>query len=75
MVEGGLPGFALFVAILGQILMKLARKNPFLFASFLAIATMNLFLHSYESTYISLLLFIITGFAIDHVSHKKRPAR
>ena len=64
MVEGGVVGFILFVLILGTIAARLMRKNIFIFGSFVAMATMNLFLHSYESLYISLLLFMIVALVL-----------
>jgi hypothetical protein len=59
LVEGGIIGFALFVAILGRILLMLIRRNIFVAAAFIGMCTMNLFLHSFESIYISLLLFML----------------
>lgn len=64
MVEGGVIGFILFVLILGTMALRLMRKNIFIFGSFIAMATMNLFLHSYESSYISLLLFMIVALVL-----------
>ena len=66
MVEGGAPGFALFVAIMGLIFFALCRYNSYIAASFAAIGTMNLFLHSYESVYLSLLLFSLAALVIAH---------
>lgn len=76
LVEGGMIGFAVFVAIIGLILMQLAVANSFVFASLVSVSVMNLFLHSYESTYISLLFFMIIGLILaSHDARKNRPAR
>ncbi len=76
MVEGGIIGFAIFLAIMGLILVGLAQKNIFLFASFIAASVMNLFLHSFESTYISLLFFMIIGLILaPHVTRKNGSPR
>ncbi|MDD5197276.1 MAG: O-antigen ligase family protein [Candidatus Gracilibacteria bacterium] len=61
LVEGGVIGFVLFVAIMGTIAWILFPLSPTFFASFVAVLTMNLFLHSFESVYISLILFLILG--------------
>ena len=65
LVEGGFIGFIIFVLILATIAYRLARRNVFIFGSFVAMATMNLFLHSYESLYISLLLFMIVALVLE----------
>ena len=64
LVEGGIVGFALFVAIIGTLALQLIRKNVFLFGSFVGMNIMNLVLHSYESSYISLLLFMILALVL-----------
>jgi hypothetical protein len=60
-VEGGIIGFMLFIFIYVTIAIGLAQKNIALFGSFIGMGVMNCFLHSYESIYISLLLFMIVG--------------
>jgi hypothetical protein len=64
-VEGGIIGFGLFVFIFCSIALGLARTNIPLFGSFIGIGVMNCFLHSYESLYISLLLFMIVGLVLS----------
>ncbi|MDD2891450.1 MAG: O-antigen ligase family protein [Candidatus Gracilibacteria bacterium] len=61
LVEGGVVAFVLFCAIIGTIAWLIFPLSPALFASFIAVLTMNLFLHSFESVYISLILFLILG--------------
>gem|GEM_PF-4534695 len=46
---------------MGYIAILLFGLSPAFFASFIAILTMNLFLHSFESVYISLILFLFVG--------------
>lgn len=72
LVEGGIIGFALFLAIIGTIALQLVRKNIFLFGSFVGMAIMNLVLHSYESSYISLLLFMIISLVLYYDSSRIR---
>ena len=61
LVEGGIIGFVLFCAIMGIIAWMLFPLSPTFLASFVAVLTMNLFLHSFESVYISLILFLMLG--------------
>lgn len=61
LVEWGIIGFILFCAIMGYIAILLWSLSPAFFASFIAVLTMNLFLHSFESVYISLILFLFVG--------------
>lgn len=64
LVEGGVVGFSLFLAIIGTLALQLVRKNIFLFGAFVGMNIMNLVLHSYESSYISLLLFMIIALVL-----------
>ncbi len=61
LVEGGIPALASFLAILFFIALAIFKVSPPYFAAFVACATMNLFLHSYESAYASLSLFAFAG--------------
>ncbi|MBF0913547.1 hypothetical protein HXK64_01070, partial [Candidatus Gracilibacteria bacterium] len=61
LVEGGIIYFALFLSILGIISIKLYKKSLTIFGVFLAILVMNIFLHIFEATYLSILLFILIG--------------
>ena len=45
-------------------MLQLVRKHIFLFAAFVGMNVMNLVLHSYESSYISLLLFMILALVL-----------
>lgn len=57
LVEGGIVGFLLFVAVLLIMLWNI-RHSPYVFGAFLGVLVMNVFLHSFESMHSSLLLFI-----------------
>jgi len=59
LVEGWIIYFLLFLTILWIIWTKLYKKSIFIFVSFFAILVMNVFLHIFEATYLSILLFIL----------------
>lgn len=59
LVEGWIVYFALFLAILWIILQKLYKKSIIIFGTFFAILVMNVFLHIFEATYLSILLFAL----------------
>ncbi|PID87326.1 hypothetical protein CSB07_01990 [Candidatus Gracilibacteria bacterium] len=61
LIEGGIIYFLLFLAILLLILKGLFFESKIIFSMFLAILVMNVFLHIFESTYLSILLFIFIG--------------
>ena len=61
LVEWGIVAFVLFCVIMGMIAWMIFPLSPALFTAFIAVLTMNLFLHSFESVYISLILFLIFG--------------
>ena len=54
-------GFVLFGVIMIYLLWLIFPLSTTFFASFVAVLTMNLFLHSFESVYISLILFLFLG--------------
>lgn len=59
LVEGWIIYFLLFLTILWIIWAKLYKKSIFMFVNFFAILVMNVFLHIFEATYLSILLFIL----------------
>jgi uncharacterized membrane protein len=59
LIEWWIIYFLLFSTIIVLILIKTYKKSHFIFASLLAIIVMNIFLHSFESSYNSILLFMI----------------
>lgn len=59
LVEWWIIYLALFLAILWTILIKLYSKSIVLFWMFSAVLIMNIFLHIFEATYLSILLFIL----------------
>lgn len=68
LVEWGVVAFILFLSILYLISQGLFRYHPFLFGGFFGILVMNFFLHTFESTYLSLLVFLIAGLVIGRKS-------
>ena len=61
LVEGGVIGFVLFIAIMGLVLYRLFAVSVPIFTTFLAVAIMNGFLHTFESMYVSIILFFFVG--------------
>lgn len=59
LVEGWIIYFILFLSILWIILQKLYKKSFIIFWTFFAILVMNVFLHIFEATYLSVMLFIL----------------
>ena len=70
LVEGGIIGIVLFLAILGVILMRLVRRSLPLFVAFLAVLIMNAFLHTFESMYVSIVLFAFVGWMVADTAKK-----
>ncbi|MDD3793189.1 MAG: O-antigen ligase family protein [Candidatus Gracilibacteria bacterium] len=64
LIEGGIIFFILFLSILINILLRLYKKSIIIFGIFSAILVMNIFLHIFEATYLSMLLFIFIGLMI-----------
>ncbi|GAB0175059.1 MAG: hypothetical protein HHAS10_09380 [Candidatus Altimarinota bacterium] len=72
MVEGGFLGLILFLFIVSMILYKLFRENILLAGMFFSILVMNLFLHTFESSIVSLLLFSLIGLILAPHEKKSR---
>ncbi len=66
MIEGGIFGIFTFLLILTLIWLGLFRIHIVLLGMFLSICIMNLFLHTFESSVVSLSLFLITWLLIAH---------
>ena len=66
LVEGGVIAFVLFCAIMATIAWLIFPLSPAFFAAFVGVLSMNLFLHSFESVYISLILFLILGLFVGN---------
>lgn len=58
LVEGGIIYFTLFCSILILILIRVYKKSPSFFVACVWIGVMNIFLHIFEATYASILLFL-----------------
>lgn len=70
LVEWWIIYFLLFISILWIIIKELHRKNIALFWWLIAILIMNIFLHIFEATYLSILLFSILWLTL-HTNAKK----
>jgi len=64
LVEGGWVGLLLFLAVLGLIFWSVQGLSTAFAASLVAIGVMNVFLHAFEASYVSLLLFALCGLFI-----------
>ncbi|MBS9775192.1 O-antigen ligase family protein [Candidatus Gracilibacteria bacterium] len=64
LTEGGVIYFSLFFAIIGILLWELYKESKVVFASFVAILVMNIFLHIFEASYLSISLFLFIGLFI-----------
>lgn len=72
LVEWGIIYFTLFILILTNILHNLYRNNyKFIFVMFIWILVMNFFLHVFEYTYITILLFLFLGLFYKEKSRDK----
>ena len=58
LIEWGYIYFSLFILILLNILTRLYKRSKSLFLGLIAVLVMNIFLHIFEATYLSILLFI-----------------
>lgn len=63
--------FTLFILILLNILMRLYKNSKPLFVWLIAILIMNIFLHIFEATYLSILLFIFIWLFYNLTNNKK----
>ncbi|MBP8016756.1 O-antigen ligase family protein, partial [Candidatus Gracilibacteria bacterium] len=61
LVEGGIIGLILFLLVMGLILIKIYQLSIPLFMTFLSVLIMNIFLHSFEAVYVTIILFIFLG--------------
>lgn len=70
LVEGWIFGFLAFIGICISILIGLFRKHLFLAGLFVSILIMNFFLHTFESSVVSLSLFLCAGLLLGmHKNH------
>ncbi len=66
MIEGGILGILTFLFTLSLIVYRLFRIHIVLGGMFLSICIMNFFLHTFESSVVSLSLFLIVWLLIAH---------
>lgn len=69
-VEGGFLGGTLFLVISAMIFFSLFYTSSILAGMFAGIGAMNLFLHTYESSVLSMSLFIFLGLIL---AYAKKP--
>lgn len=61
LVEGGLIGFVLFMGLMALIWWETFTVSAAFFAMFTSVLIMNLVLHTFESAYVSIILFLFLG--------------
>jgi hypothetical protein len=66
--------FSLFILILLNILFNIYKKSKSIFLWLIAILIMNIFLHIFEATYLSVLLFIFIWIIYSNLSNIKKLA-
>jgi len=72
LIEWGIIYFILFISILWIILRRLFQVSHIIFWLFIAILIMNIFLHVFEATYLSILLFIFIGLLYSRKDERKK---
>lgn len=70
-IEGGFLGGTLFLVISAIIFFSLFSVSSIIAGMFAGIGAMNLFLHTYESSVVSLLLFIFLGLFLSYAKQRK----
>lgn len=65
LVEWWFIYFSLFISIFTIIILNSYKKSKAIFALLIAIMTINMLLHIFEATYLSILLFIFIGFLLN----------
>jgi hypothetical protein len=71
-IEGGYIGGILFLAIILSLFISLMYIHPILGALFAGVGMMNMFLHTFESSVVSLSLFLIVGLLIAKQNYAKK---
>lgn len=72
-VEGWLLGGMLFIFLMVWIFILLLWQSGILAGMFAGILTMNLFLHTFESSVLVLSLFLLIGLILGHTGKRKSP--
>jgi hypothetical protein len=71
-IEWWIVGGILFIGIMAYFFFALLTIHPLLGALFAGIGTMNLFLHTFESSIVSLSLFFLVGIFLAHKKNAKK---
>lgn len=66
LVEGWVIALLLFIAIMATIAFELWKKSIFIFWGFIAVLAMNGLLHSFETSYAAMVLFMIIGLFVEN---------
>ena len=70
-IEWWIVGGLLFLLIMAVLFFSLTALHPILGALFAGVGIMNLFLHTFESSIVSLSLFMLIGFLLAYKKHVK----
>lgn len=70
-IESGVIGGTLFLILMAYIFFALITVHPILWALFAGVWVMNLFLHTFESSVLSLTLFIVVWLFLGHRKSQK----
>lgn len=71
-IEWGYIWGIVFIAIILSMFVSLMMIHPILGAMFAGVGTMNLFLHTFESSVVALSLFLLVWILIAHANHAKK---
>ena len=71
-IEGGIFGGVLFMVLMFSIFIALTGLHPFLGALFAGVGLTNFFLHTFESSVLSLSLFFLVGIFLAYKAHVKK---
>ncbi len=71
-IEWWFIGGILFLCIMFGMFVSLMFLHPILWALFFGVGTMNIFLHTFESSVISLSLFLLIGILLAYGTHAKK---
>ncbi len=65
LIEWGVFGFLAFLSIIVLLVLGLFRRHKIIIGMFIGILTMNMFLHTFESSLIALSVFLIIGLLLS----------
>ncbi|MBC7503394.1 O-antigen ligase family protein [Candidatus Gracilibacteria bacterium] len=71
-IEGGYVGGLIFLSIMLVLFLSLLAVHPILGALFAGVGIMNFFLHTFESSVVSLLLFLLIGLLLAYNKNARK---